>query len=850
LIKYFWRVNCRFSEAKFLLAFSILWLYGSASFALDGDKWGYVNLQGKEIISPKYITASPFNHGFAKVFSSEDAASKRYELTRFVDVNGKEYLAPSKKRNDAGLVSKFVSQSGKVIVQDNFDQILDVRGDFMLVRTPYEFSVANRKYPGEPLMHIRDMSEFGKNGSTGNFWIKISGNYYEFTGSPNTTYVQGFELVGMESTIENYVYVGEFSDGLAPALDKNGFWSYVNPNIEQVIGLPMNCCHASSFHEGLAEVSFGGRKPPQNGDGQPPFGPFPGARFGFIDIHGRVKIPIQYPCPPRSNDSRYGVFKDGYALATADVNESIAYGYIDRSGKFVIPAIYYDLGELREGMAAFTTKAVGFRKNKVAIPSIDTNWLQFFKQFNYIGMDKQELHDLLGKPAGEIPAPKAEFFLISRDCLGSTSLAVQFNEHDKAVAYSIGSFGAWFGPSLTNDLQPSIWLTQLERPEPGEDLYEFFSRVATSYFTAPYLVPKDTLPLRQLDKSFTRPGSDQQIFNAEVWKSERNRRPSMLFALFQMDIKGKAPEQVEILLGKPDRSTDNAAYHQQSYFYDLKIPGYDKVEMECQFNQNHLSGLGLLATDDSGFSNQKSGNWILKNPTTEDISREFNAYHAFVGLPLKEVCQVTSTPETVPDTNEKLYRVGDFMEIRATGKDGSVAAFRMQTRVKSKQNGKPIFSKWEALNYRPVNYQKSSTVWQFFDDDMERYIVNPSCSKAFDQTNWAIEPHDRKHMLFDLVHEYRLIGRDSADMYSLLGEPKFIQSDKTSGVHFAKIRKVNPSDPLTQNCVWYPIEESGGRTGFLQIALKNDKVIAFRLAIAPNADTDRFEKQLSFYHDL
>lgn len=831
----------RFVASYFIQALLLsTWLLSTSAGFAQG-KWGYVDINGREIIAPKYLVANPFDHGYAKVYRSNDVSH-----TVFVNKAGEEFIVPAKKVGDPGLVTKYVCQ-GKVIEQNNFDEIVDIRGDFTLVRTPYEFMVADRRFPHEALRKI-NITGFGRNAENGNIWLAVLGRYYEFTGAIDKSDIAGFEIVSNpEIKNSDFEYIGEFCDGLAPALSKNGFWSYINKDMGQAISLPLNCCHASTFHEGLAAISIGGRKPPQSCDGRPAFGPFPGAKFGFIDEKGRVAIPVQYPCPPRSNDSHYGIFKDGYTLATANSNESIAYGYINRTGKFVIPPIYSSLGELHEGMAAFSSEKAGFDNSDAHI-SLNDKLLQFFKQFDYLGMDRQTLHSYLGKPTAEYSFPKSECFLLSNGCFGSTSLAVQFDAKDQACAYSIGSFGYWFEPPVTNELRPSVWITQPAKPELDENLYEFFNRVATTYYTAPYLVPKDTSALRKLNDAFTRPDSNQQTFSSETWQKEPSKRSSMIFALYHMNLEGKNPEQLQAILGKADRITENSEQKVMSQFYDLSFPGYDKVEIECQFSKSRLSGLGLLANSQSGLSTEKNCEWFLKNPTAYDVAREFNTYHSFVGCPLEYVCFVTGHPEVVPNSEEKLYRLGDRMQIKATGSKGYVTAFRIQNKS---FNGGPkeklSLSDWESDNHRPDVQTYSMGRVLTTDDNMENFIFNPFFSK-FDKTKWKLEPEQRKYMLFSLAHECKLIGRERADIDSLLGDPNFIQSNNRRAIPSSKIKETNDSDPLTQNCIWYQLEITGEDTNYLQIAFKNDRVIAFRLAAVPNRKIDCFPKQLTFSH--
>lgn len=66
-------------------------------------------------------------------------------------------------------------------------------------------------------------------------------------------------------------------------------------------------------------------------------------KFGYIDLNGKLVIPLKYTS---AND-----FKDGYAQVSIDGK----FGYIDKKGKVVIPLKYNWLTDITEGLASFVT---------------------------------------------------------------------------------------------------------------------------------------------------------------------------------------------------------------------------------------------------------------------------------------------------------------------------------------------------------------------------------------------------------------------------------------------------------------------------------------------------------------
>jgi hypothetical protein len=96
---------------------------------------------------------------------------------------------------------------------------------------------------------------------------------------------------------------------------------------------------AASFSEGLARVGTG--KPKDPGYGYKNID-----KYGYIDKTGKLVIPFQFP--------QAGDFSEGLAWigVDADGNGSVdTYGYIDRTGKTVIPARFDKAGSFSNGLA-------------------------------------------------------------------------------------------------------------------------------------------------------------------------------------------------------------------------------------------------------------------------------------------------------------------------------------------------------------------------------------------------------------------------------------------------------------------------------------------------------------------
>ena len=161
-----------------------------------------------------------------------------------------------------------------------------------------------------------------------------------------------------------YDDIRDFSEGMA-AVSKKGLWGYVDKTGN--LKIPFQYDIAEPFHDGLAQV----------GDGEPPITVHTALKRGFIDKTGKTVIPFAY-CV-------YNGFSNGLAIRLSaeaapevlDVNGKVLfrkpgngiglfasdtqlaiyiapnnkYGFIDRKGQEVIPAIYYSVESFKNGFS-------------------------------------------------------------------------------------------------------------------------------------------------------------------------------------------------------------------------------------------------------------------------------------------------------------------------------------------------------------------------------------------------------------------------------------------------------------------------------------------------------------------
>jgi hypothetical protein len=134
--------------------------------------------------------------------------------------------------------------------------------------------------------------------------------------------------------------VGSFSDGLAP-FERDGRWGYIDSSANIVIQPTFPW--AEDFHEGLAHVQVTGSTLGIDG------------RWGYIDKSGTVVIPPTSQRMMSDDNGEESAFREGLAMVEVwDDRIPPRKGFIDRTGKLVIPARFTYAYPFSEGLAAAT----------------------------------------------------------------------------------------------------------------------------------------------------------------------------------------------------------------------------------------------------------------------------------------------------------------------------------------------------------------------------------------------------------------------------------------------------------------------------------------------------------------
>lgn len=204
-----------------------------------------------------------------------------------------------------------------------------------------------------------DVSEF----QHGVAFYTISTDEFRRFGKMGLIDTSGKEVTG---PVFDYQFgYGRFQDGLALVMDGR-YCGYINPKGEIVIPFSKKYVGSNGFFEGLAQVRY-------EYDSQSPMA----TKIGYMDKTGKVVIPYQYGM---ASD-----FSDGLA-AVANNN---SWGYINKAGKTVIPFEYSHASNFSNGYAVVSKEIDGVMMETI-IDKTGKNMVPYTKQY---GNDNNNINE-------------------------------------------------------------------------------------------------------------------------------------------------------------------------------------------------------------------------------------------------------------------------------------------------------------------------------------------------------------------------------------------------------------------------------------------------------------------------
>lgn len=297
-------------------------------------KYGFIDINGKEVITPKYEFAESFSEGLAIVQINDKYG--------FIDKTGKEVIPIKYDYASSFKEGLCVARIGDKV------GFIDKTGKEVIPFKYYSATNFNNGIAVVLLQNGNNVEKYGCIDKKGNIVIPIKYDSLELLnenliskGVRKHKKTHSYISHGLMSIKEQqilpsvYVSIGNFGNGLAPVCNVDlwgeGVYGFIDTNGKEVI--PCMYKEAKPFENGYARV--------KNELG-----------WGIIDTQGNEIIPF-------GKYSRLGSFHDGlFRIIETDDNSKDRIGFIDVNDKFVIPIQYEQATNFNDGIAVVKDKGI------------------------------------------------------------------------------------------------------------------------------------------------------------------------------------------------------------------------------------------------------------------------------------------------------------------------------------------------------------------------------------------------------------------------------------------------------------------------------------------------------------
>jgi hypothetical protein len=335
---------------------SIYPLYKNNRFVIQNKKIGMVDSKGKIIIKCLYVDFIEYYSNYIPL--------KLNNKWGFIDNNGNIKIQFKYVNlywaTDSFFVAEYNNKWGisdyneNEIISFKYDRI-EILGNIKFLEINNRFGIANSQNKIITDCVFDDWA-MPKNG-----YVVLS----KYKSSNYKTAKHGMINSETGKEVIPFIYndLGDYSEGLIMA-ELNGKCGYLD--IDNNVVIPFIYDEGGNFSEGLAMVYK------RTGYANCRFGVLPVEKGGFINKKGEVIIPFSFPKVSYLGNS---IFSEGLAVVGVAYNSIVAqrYGYINKTGKFIIKPIFDDAEPFEGGIAQVTIEEkIGFinYKGEFVIPCI------------------------------------------------------------------------------------------------------------------------------------------------------------------------------------------------------------------------------------------------------------------------------------------------------------------------------------------------------------------------------------------------------------------------------------------------------------------------------------------------
>lgn len=368
--------------------------------------WGLINAKGKEILTVEYDSISPLSNNHRVIVKSSKCGivDKRGKI--IIPCKYDAYMHQDKKGDIFAFQLNgkwgFVSEKDEIKIQFKYEDLTNIADSVFVgkikglaglfdyegntIIAPEYDNIMYRPFDDSKVSYAKKGEKYALINSKNEVVTKCE---YPFD-LPYGEYItmksfihDRFCLVRWETgeVVIPYGYeeLGNYVEGVLYAC-KNDKFGYINPNNETII--PFKFADAEDFSEGLAMVAvikgfyttwWGGRMEK--------------LAYGFIDKTGSFIIQPKFANQSLAPGSG---FKEGLAVMGVERSDNIypdKYGYIDTTGKWVINPIYSDADDFVDGVAIVKTREGYGAINKLGEIIVEPE----YDKYDYRGWHKDKI---------------------------------------------------------------------------------------------------------------------------------------------------------------------------------------------------------------------------------------------------------------------------------------------------------------------------------------------------------------------------------------------------------------------------------------------------------------------------
>lgn len=306
-----------------------------ASAPKEPSWWRFIDKTGKVVIDPKFMVT----YGFGFQDGTCGVKNEKHMLG-FIDRQGNVIIpfefqdGTEFSEGSAGVLKDnmcgYIDPKGKLIIPLKYDTVNNFKDGWGNVKRNGAWTYVNAR--GEELPQW-----FGGTESFSEGLAAAAPVPAEEGGTIAALQYGYIDTAGKMVIAPRYEDAEPFSEGLA-AVQEKGKWGYIDKTGQMVV--PPQFDAGGPFSEGLAQIQIG-------------------KKMGYIDRTGKMAIEPRFELDTQQEDpdekiEMTGKFVDGLACVRFAVGpeSNAGWGFIDKSGRFIIPPKYENADMFSEGLAA------------------------------------------------------------------------------------------------------------------------------------------------------------------------------------------------------------------------------------------------------------------------------------------------------------------------------------------------------------------------------------------------------------------------------------------------------------------------------------------------------------------